>query len=164
MWHRWCCVVVCVTKLCDCRWFCDCQCCERVNNCPQGTLLIRMQLYSAQELYASLENSCALSRNICGVFLIKTSTSYMCVSCSLRNSHFPSSCCWRLPWHVPRLEKLQLARQCSPFNNVKKEKGTPKKQGHKQLHPLHPASMKKKKQPLPKTKRPHLLSHRPPEM
>ena len=72
-------IVVCVTQHCHCRRFCDCKCCVRVNNCPQGTLSIRMQRYSAQELNASLENSCALSRNICGVFLIKTSTSYMCV-------------------------------------------------------------------------------------
>ena len=79
MSHRWFCVVLCVTQHCDCRRFCNCKCCVRVSNCPQGTLSIRMQRYSAQELNASLENSCALSRNICGVFLIKTSTSYMCV-------------------------------------------------------------------------------------
>ena len=45
----------------------------------------------------------------------------------------------------------------------KKKIITPKQQGHKQLLPLHPASIKKKNQRLPRTKRPPQLSHRQPE-
>ena len=62
---------------CECKWFCDCKCCVRVKNCPQGTHVIRMQRYSGQELHARLENSSALSRNICVFWWSVTQQTYV---------------------------------------------------------------------------------------
>ena len=61
------------------KGFFDCKYCVRVNNCPQGTLSIRIQIYYAHELYASLENSCTLSRNIC-VFLVSVTQQTLTLS------------------------------------------------------------------------------------